>query len=260
MTTMQFAQQGLQDRSDGPLGDLRCRGLRSTALARLPEPSRALAALLPEGAALLESRTAHPGAGYSFVAFSPLAELRLQAEGLLLSRPGRATETLAGPPLARLFACLEVVRTMPGAPEVPFAGGWVGYVAHELGCRMMDTAPAAAAPPARPPGPLAVFRLYRDALVVDHRAGTATQYASDWGEGADAVMARLHHARERLGADAPEMATAPSVVDKPVATLDAGEFAERQAALQKLIRASSRNRLQRFGVGKPVAVVANPRQ
>ncbi|MGH8427095.1 MAG: chorismate-binding protein [Gammaproteobacteria bacterium] len=237
MTATQCAHKGLRSRADNPLRDLRCRGLCSVALASVPEPSRALAALLPEGAALLESRTTHPCARYSFVAFSPLAELRLQPEGLLLSGPERETETLAGPPLVQLFAWLEAVRAMPGAPDVPFAGGWVGYFAHELGCLMLDTAPAADAPPARPSGPLAVFRLYRDALVVDHRAGTATLYANDWGEGADALMARLHRARERLQGDAPKTATAPSVVDASTATLNAGEFAERQAALQRLIRA-----------------------
>ncbi|MGH8271310.1 MAG: chorismate-binding protein [Gammaproteobacteria bacterium] len=237
MTAMQTARKELQAPLTAALGGLRCRGLRSLALADMPEPARALAALLSQGAALLESRTEHPGARYSFLAFSPTLELRLQAEGLSLSGPGRARQTLVGEPIAELFACLEAVRTMPGAPDVPFAGGWVGYFAHELGCRMMDTAPAAAAPPARPPGPLAVFRLYRDALVMDHRAGTATLYGSDWGEGEDAVMARLRHARERLENDASESATAPSVFDAPVTTLDAGEFAERQAALQKLIRA-----------------------
>lgn len=236
MTAIPAARKELRPPAAAMHG-LRCRGLRRAALARMPEPSRALATFLSEAAALLESRTVHPGARRSFVAFSPIAELRLHTDGLYLSLPGRGTEALAGPPLAGLFACLEAVRGMPGAPEAPFAGGWVGYFAHEFGCLLLDTEPAKSAPPARPAGPLAVFRLYRDALVVDHHAGTASLYGSDWGEGAEAVATRLEIARERLEAEAPPAEAAPEVAGKATVTLDAAEFAERQERLQALIRA-----------------------
>ncbi|HEX5314347.1 MAG TPA: chorismate-binding protein [Gammaproteobacteria bacterium] len=220
----------------GRSGDLLCRGLRRVALARLPQPSQALEALLPLGAALLESRTDHPGARYSVVAFSPLAELRLDRGRLTLRLPGGGEEEIAGPPLPALFARLEAVRTMSVAADVPFAGGWIGYFAHELGCLMMEASPAAAMPPARPTGPLAVFRLYRDALVVDHRAQTAALYASDWGEGEEDVQRRLAAAQGLLHRE-PKTSIAPEVVDPPALTLAPREFAERQEKLQVLIRA-----------------------
>jgi anthranilate synthase/aminodeoxychorismate synthase-like glutamine amidotransferase len=222
---------------------LRCHGQQRLALAAAPDPSRALEALLPLDAALLESRTTHPGARYSFVAFSPLAELRLLTEGLRVSGAGREPEIFDDAPLARFFAALEAVRRSPHpgpfpegeGEEAPFTGGWVGYFAHELGCLLLDMPRAKAGVPARPDAPLAVLRLYRDALVFDHRADTVMLCGSDWGEGAATVRSRLHEACERLQHE-PVPAEPPRVGARPVVTLDAVEFAERQEQLQRLIR------------------------
>ncbi len=215
---------------------LHCCACQREVLARAPVPSRALVALLPLGAALLESRTAHPGARHSFVAFSPLVELRLLAEELRVNWVDGRSESIAVATVETLFAVLEAVRSAPGASAAPFTAGWVGYFAHEFGCRVLDTETAAALPPARPAMPLAVFRLYRDTLVFDHREGTAALYGSDWGEGEAAVGRRLREVRKRLQGSVPEAAV-PAVMDAAEVTLDAGEFVARQETLQQLIRA-----------------------
>lgn len=204
-------------------------------LDQCPEPAAALQALLPMDAALLESRTTHPGARHSFVAFSPLVELRLLPGELCVLENGDKTAGFADAPTERLFAALQSVREQSAASDAPFSAGWIGYFSHEFGCRMLGTAPAAGMPPARPEPPLAVFRLYRDALVIDHRDNTAELHGSDWGEGAPAVETRLKQARECLHGSVKD-AKLPRVGETPVVTLDAGEFAERQATLQALIR------------------------
>ncbi|MDN5865428.1 MAG: chorismate-binding protein [Gammaproteobacteria bacterium] len=200
-----------------------------------PAPARALEALLPLGAALLESRTSHPGARYSYVACSPLVEMRLLPHGLRVS--GRGEEKLlADGPLERLFAALEKVRAQPARGEAPFTGGWIGYFAHEFGCLLLDTPMAESAPPARPGGPLALFRLYRDVLVYDRQARKAVSNGSDWGEGEAAVRARLEGLRERLHGKG-RSAEAPVVANAVETTFGPEEFSDLQEKLQTLIRA-----------------------
>lgn len=212
-----------------------CRGQQRAPLAILPEPAGALEALLSQGAVLLESRTAHPGARYSYVAFSPSAVLRLTEKGLHVAATWESVgRTFGDHSVERLFAELEAVRLQRGASEAPFTAGWIGYFAHEFGCRLLDTPAASPCPPARPAGPLAAFRLYRDALVVDHHERTATLHGSDWGEGESAVRGRLNQAKALLE-EPVQPAAAPAVVDEPTVTLAANEFAGRQQTLQALI-------------------------
>jgi para-aminobenzoate synthetase component 1 len=215
---------------------LRCRGQQRVALAHLPEPAEALEALLSQGASLLESRTAHPEARYSYVAFSPIKSLRLSEDALhVADTPISIEQTFSDRPVARLFAELDAVRSQSGSNTAPFTAGWVGYFAHEFGCRLLDTPAAPPCPPARPAGPLALFRLYRDALVIDHRENTATLHGSDWGEGETRVRDRLIQARALLE-KVVQPVPAPAVVDEPTVTLTATDFAKRQDALQALIR------------------------
>lgn len=208
-------------------------------LAAVPQPAAALAALIDAGAALLESRTAHPGARYSYLAFSPLLELRVYPGRLLIrSAEGgeRAHVVAAEAPLAHLFDWLEAVRAMPGSPGTPFAGGWIGWLGHEAGAFLLATPPSPRVVPARPQGPWAVFRLFRDVLVVDHERARAELVGGDWGEGLAAVRARLAAAAGRLRAPPP--AAMPATVRAAAqATLDPEAFAREQLRLQELIRA-----------------------
>ncbi len=201
-----------------------------------PEPVGALMALLDETGALLESRTTHPGARYSYLGLSPRVELRLYPDRLVARVEGEPDFIVERErPLAVLLEHLEAVRSMPGTAEAPFQGGWLGWLSHEAGAMLLDVAAAAPTPPARPAGPLAVFRLCTDGLVIDHMASQAWLVGRSAGEDVEAVLERLAGYKERLqvGAGA---ASPAEVVDEATVTLDPPAFAREQEKLQELIR------------------------
>ena len=214
-------------------------GLHRLELDTCPEPSAALAALLHQSAGLLESRTRHPCARYSYLGLSPVVELRLYRHRLVLQIPdGEARLIEVAHPLKTLLGHLETVRRLPGADGAPFQGGWLGWLGHEAGARMLDVPLADPAPPARPAVPLGVFRLCADVLVMDRHTQTAWLSGTDWGEGEAAVRQRLRSHAERLRAapGTPQAATA-TVRDEATVTLGPAEFAREQEKLQALIRA-----------------------
>lgn len=201
-----------------------------------PDPSAALMALLDDAGALLESRTAHPGARYSYLGLAPLVELRLYPDRLLARVPGEPEFIVERDrPLGVLLEHLEALRSLPGITGAPFQGGWLGWLSHEAGAMLLDVGATAPAPPARPAGPLAVFRLCADVLVFDHRAQQAWLVARATGEGDDAVNKRLAGYKARLQAGPPASRPA-EVVDEATVTLDPPAFAREQEKLQELIR------------------------
>jgi anthranilate synthase component 1 len=101
---------------------------------------------------LLESATSRQGVhGFSFIGHDPDAVAREDAED-----PLRPLE----PVLAERVAPIDGI-------DVPFVGGWVGYLGYEAaGC--YERLPATAA--ALPGVPTSVFALYRTVTVFDHAA------------------------------------------------------------------------------------------
>ncbi len=201
-----------------------------------PEPAEALMALLDETGALLESRTGHPGARYSYLGLAPRVELRLYPDRLAARVAGEPEVTIESErPLDTLLEHLEAVRTLPGTDEAPFQGGWLGWLSHEAGAMLLDVPAAAPAPPARPAGPLAVFRLCTDVLVIDHAVSQAWLVGRSAGEAEEIVLERLANYKERLQAGAAAESPA-EVVDEATVTLDPPAFAREQGKLQELIR------------------------
>lgn len=206
-------------------------------LASWIEPAEALAALLDDAAALLESRTDHPGARFSYLGLSPRLELRLYPDRLVARPQGEAERVLTRErPLEALLGHLEAVRRMPGAHEAPFHGGWIGWLSHEAGALMLDVPAAKPAPPARPGGPLAVFRLCPDVLVMNHAERRVRLIGSDWGRGEGAVRERLDTYLDRLADRDGRHRVAAEVRDEATVTLDPPAFAREQERLQTLIR------------------------
>ena len=217
----------------------RMGGMQRLDLMVCPEPVAAFFALESQAAALLESRTRHPCARYSYLGLSPRLELRLYPHRLMACAAQSAPWVLdEDTPLATLLKHLETERSLPGADAAPFQGGWIGWLAHEVGAGLLDTPVAGPAPPARPAGPLGVFRLCADVLVWDRHARKAWLTGTDWGEGEAPVEQRLREYARRLQ-EAPvmqEVATA-AVQEPATATLSSAEFAREQEKLQALIYA-----------------------
>ena len=209
---------------------------RRLDLGVCPEPSAALMALLDDAAALLESRTGHPGARYSYLGLSPLAELRLYPDRLV-ARPAGGSEFIVERerPLNVLLEHLESVRSLPGSGAAPFEGGWIGWLSHEAGAMLLDVPATAPSPPARPEGPLGVFRLCLDVLVMDH--GSQRSWLVGHGTGGDenTVTARLETYKACLAAGATPASPA-AVNDEATVTLDPSAFAREQEKIQALIR------------------------
>ncbi len=99
--------------------------------------------------------------------------------------------------------------------EVPFAGGWMGYIAYEA-----NLAGGRVLPPGRNAGPLVRFGLYDHGLVFDHVTGRWYAFAIDWPnprrssrpeakQRLDSLRARVRMAESRTDALPPT----PSRVD-----------------------------------------------
>ena len=213
-------------------------GVHRVDLTTCLEPAVVLMALLEQSAGLLESRTEHPYACYSYLGLSPRVELRLYPNRLVLCEAGHADRIIEREqPLGVLLDHLETVRCLPGVGGAPFHGGWMGWFSHEAGALMLNVPVAEPAPPARPAVPLGVFRLCADVLVMDRRTQQAWLCGTDWGEGKAVVLQRLRSYAESLQtAPAPAPATA-TVRDEAMVTLSAAAFAHEQEKLQALIHA-----------------------
>ncbi len=139
---------------------------------------------------LLESATIRQGVhGYSFLGHDPVAVAPEDAEDPL--RPLEAVLTERVAPIAGL--------------DVPFLGGWVGYLGYEAaGC--YERLPVT--PPALGGVPTSLFALYRTVTVFDHQRGRVlliTQLTASAG-GDDAYAEgcnRLGAMRARISAPAP---------------------------------------------------------
>lgn len=135
----------------------------------LDTPVSAFAKLAPFNPRfLLESVEGGERVGrFSFVGFGDAFEVRLDARGLHVDGQRRPVPASAAELLAALRAALAAApRPEPYIPEVPLAGGLVGYTAYDI-VRFFERLPRHAAPlPSSPP--LLHYLAPRSLLVFDH--------------------------------------------------------------------------------------------
>jgi len=135
----------------------------------LDTPVSAFAKLAPFNPRfLLESVEGGERVGrFSFVGFGEAFEVRLDARGLHVGGRTHPLPTTAPELLTQLRAALAAApRPEPHIPEVPLAGGLVGYTAYDI-VRFFERLPRHAAPlPASPP--LLHYVAPRSLLVFDH--------------------------------------------------------------------------------------------
>lgn len=204
---------------------------------RLPtrqRPVDAYRALRPLGAALLESRTPHPGARQSLVAFGVRRELILHATHLEDRTVGGARRVVRTDPWRALTDALDEVRDSDAPPG--FAGGWVGYIAHEAASFRLDTPVPEPRAPARPRLPRAVFRLYEGAWVHDHGTNRTDLRLTDLDGDDEDAQRRLKRARGALAAPAPPPVPAARAADDATASMDADAFRRGVRTLRDLVR------------------------
>jgi anthranilate synthase component 1 len=104
---------------------------------------------------------------YSFIGFGDALEVRLDASGLRIGAERRPVPRDAAELLAGLRAALQLApQPAPVIPQVPLAGGLVGYAAYDV-VRYFERLPTLAQPlPGAPP--LLHYAAPRSLLVFDH--------------------------------------------------------------------------------------------
>lgn len=144
---------------------------------------------------------------YSIVAWDPLAELRLDADRVVLELDGRTSEH----PADEFFNIAEKTQeqlSCSDLPDLPFVGALIGYVGYEA-VKLMERLPSG------PSHHLPVSRLvYPSRFVVfDHLARMMTLVAI--AEDEQAGQVKLRESEERLGASLPLTAKPGQVTVEP---------------------------------------------
>jgi anthranilate synthase component 1 len=104
---------------------------------------------------------------YSFIGFGDALEVKLDASALCIGAERRPVPRNAAELLAGLRAALALApQPEPAMPQVPLAGGLVGYTSYDV-VRYFERLPSIAAPLAVPP-PLLHYAAPRSLLVFDH--------------------------------------------------------------------------------------------
>ncbi|MFT3906581.1 MAG: anthranilate synthase component I family protein [Steroidobacteraceae bacterium] len=169
-------------------------------------------------------------ARYSFIGFGEAFEVRLDASEFRIGNERRAVPRNAAELLDGLRAALQLApRPAPEIPQVPLAGGLVGYTSYDI-VRYFERLPSHAAPLPNAP-PLLHYVAPRSLLVFDHLTrGIALLHA-----GGEAERAALR--REVIAA---LRGPAPSRLGKP------GRYSPPQAALSRDQFMSGVRRVQEY--------------
>ncbi len=187
---------------------------------------------------------------FSIMASDPVEVVSLVGEGSLTPESGDTLMALAAaigkyPGLAERSTCSEV-------GEIPFAGGWIGFLSYEAGLSMEGISPHADGGTALP---LARFGLYDSAAVYDHQKEQWYLTALDWpaplAEQRPPVSHRLAVLREELQAAARlEMdETSPPHTTGPVPNMSRAAYVAKVLRAKKYIEAGDAyqiNLTQRF--------------
>jgi anthranilate synthase component 1 len=169
---------------------------------------------------------------YSFIGFGDALEVQLDAEGFRIGAERRPVPRDAAELLAGLRAGLALApQPEPVIPQVPLAGGLVGYAAYDV-VRYFERLPTIAVPPPSAP-PLLQYAAPRSLLVFDHiTRGIALLHA-----GSEPERASLR--REVIAALRGPMPliTAAGRHGAPVAALSRAEYIARVRRVQEYIAA-----------------------
>lgn len=201
-------------------------------------PERLFAGLFDRpGAFFLDSARAAGGLGrFSFIGFDPFLVLReSEREGVTIAERGYGVSRLEGDPLVRLRECLRRFAA-PSHPEIPFAGGAVGYLSYEL-CSVFDGVPRRAADDLDLPRIL--LRFHDGVIAHDHATGRTFAVANPvHARTAEEILASLEtavaQAWQRPLANAPALANG---AEEPISNFTKAEYLDRVRQVREYIAA-----------------------
>jgi anthranilate synthase component 1 len=154
---------------------------------------------------------------YSFIGFGDSLDVKLDAHEFRIGAERRAVPRNAEELLQGLRAALAAApRPLPEIPEVPLAGGLVGYTSYDI-VRYFERLPTLAAPLATPP-PLLHYSAPRSLLVFDHSTR---------------AIALLHAGSEADRASLRREVIAALRGSAPVSLMQAGRYSPPTAALSR---------------------------
>ncbi|HET6399139.1 MAG TPA: chorismate-binding protein [Candidatus Thermoplasmatota archaeon] len=194
---------------------------RQCVALHAPDPLEAYVALRDAGRQpmLLLAAGRHPEARWSFVAFDPVREVRVQGDHVEEVRPDGATAT-RGNVIGHLRAALADTPRLDD--PVPFSGGWVGFFGYGF-ARHADPSMPRMREAATPD---ALLRLCTGALAIDHRGGRAFLFCTDLAGDAEAARRSLAAAAQALALARPVPPPAPQPLSwresLPEAAFEAG--------------------------------------
>lgn len=184
------------------------------------EPTEAYRRLRVAGhlAFLLDGLGAHPEARRSFIALTPVIELRVEGPLVTETRKNGGTTATRGNVLRRLRGTFDETRFPVHEPQ-GFTGGWVGFFGYEFSQTIEPSLPARKSDPGTPD---ALLNLCLDALVFDRAEKTLHLHLADLDGDHDALTVRAQDLRDILLRAAPP----PRVPSAEEALVWTTEFAE----------------------------------
>ncbi len=203
-----------------------------------PALAQAAAAVadLPGGFVLESSAPHQRGGRYSILGWNPVATVRID-------------ESDGGNWLERLAERIGKGDARYARGDLPFVGGWVGFISYEAG-PLLESVPVTA--PADINLPLVQFSLYESAAVYDYRTERWTLATADLAGGGRRSASEKLDALERILGSAP--AAEPTepwtcLADEPEPVLSVGEYLARVKEAKRYITAGDSyeiNLTQRF--------------
>lgn len=196
------------------------------------EPVQAYASLRRAGhqGHLLDGLGAHPEARYSYLALTPVQELRV--EGPYTTDKSDASSTETRDNVLRHMGHVLGESRFAVTEEAPFTGGWVGVLAYEFGRNFEPSLPQ------RKSGtgvPDALLALCLDALVFDRATRTVRLFCADLHGDKGPAQARADRIAQALDANVVLPTWSPVHVPRFQTSLGIDQFVLAVAQLRRLI-------------------------
>ncbi len=177
----------------------------------------------PGGFVLESAAKKLPGGRYSILGCDPVTTVCVEASD-------------GADPLAELRRAVESYPRVAASPELPFVGGWVGFITYEAGLTIEGI---------RPSGrddlnmPLLRFSLYDTAAVVDHASGEWRVVAADVSAARPSAPARLAIFERTLdgAASPPPFDGSQPVCERPESNMCFAEYAQKVRRIHEHILA-----------------------
>ncbi|MHB1261953.1 MAG: chorismate-binding protein [Thermoplasmatota archaeon] len=179
---------------------------------------------------LLDGLGLHPEARYTYVAFTPVHELKVEVPFCVDASEAGSTET-RGNVLGHMAAVLRSMR-FPISEEAPFTGGWVGFLSYEFSRVVEPTLPLRKGPPGVPD---ALLHLHLDCLVLDRRARTASLFCAGLDGDKTKAAARAEVVAVDLQRDAVRPRLVPTEHRRWDTSLSQDQFMVAVAELKRLV-------------------------